>query len=503
VAIDGQRYFLLGANYPWINYGHDFGATAWGHNGVSAPLAAWWRPQDYTDSLGVRKVAGSAERAVSGSHSLRMTVNLVGGDPQLSKGEAYVDLRYHAPPGVASPANLDGIRLSCRVFAPPGSGGEASRPNGIQVFAKDDAWRGEYGTWVNIVPGAWNEVALTPSTIAPDHGSIEPGFDARRIVMLGVKIAIGTNSSARFQGDFWLDVFTADERMWFDFEDASQADKDFAEMAAKGVRVARWFVFGDGRAAPKFEADGGVATGGSTYDRYFMDDVDEALAAAQRHHVKLVLVLLDFHWCDNPKTDNGVHLGGHADVIVDLAKRVAFVENAVAPLVRHCRAAPAVLAWDVINEPEWAITITSGASLGQPVPLDAMRDLVRRVSDVVHREAPCQLVTLSSASRKWLRLWQGLGLDFYQYHYYDWMEGDSPFDVICRDLGLDKPCILGEFPTQGSAIPPATYLDKSLSNGYGGALAWSYRAGDQWSDFPTVHLNEWVRVHPTCPVVLP
>lgn len=32
-----DRQFVVGANYPWLNYGQDFGASAWGHNGISNP----------------------------------------------------------------------------------------------------------------------------------------------------------------------------------------------------------------------------------------------------------------------------------------------------------------------------------------------------------------------------------------------------------------------------------------------------------------------------------
>ena len=34
---DSGYWYLLGVNYPWLNYGHDFGTTAWGHDGVSSP----------------------------------------------------------------------------------------------------------------------------------------------------------------------------------------------------------------------------------------------------------------------------------------------------------------------------------------------------------------------------------------------------------------------------------------------------------------------------------
>lgn len=35
-----DRPFVVGANYPWLNYGQDFGTSAWGHNGISNPLSA-------------------------------------------------------------------------------------------------------------------------------------------------------------------------------------------------------------------------------------------------------------------------------------------------------------------------------------------------------------------------------------------------------------------------------------------------------------------------------
>jgi len=36
IQVGGGQPYLLGINYPWLNYGHDFGTTAWGHDGVSS-----------------------------------------------------------------------------------------------------------------------------------------------------------------------------------------------------------------------------------------------------------------------------------------------------------------------------------------------------------------------------------------------------------------------------------------------------------------------------------
>src|SRR4051812_23900057 len=50
--------YLVGLNYPWLGYGHDFGATLWGHDGVSAPESQRTVEADfaYLQSQGVKVV---------------------------------------------------------------------------------------------------------------------------------------------------------------------------------------------------------------------------------------------------------------------------------------------------------------------------------------------------------------------------------------------------------------------------------------------------------------
>jgi len=494
ISYCGKNWYLLGINYPWINYGHDFGDTAWGHNGVSAVLAGWWRQQTYTDSQGITKVMGSSERAYTGGHSLKLSANLIGSDLYISKGEAFVDLRYHAPPGVQVPVNLKGIILRCWIYAPTGSSGEPNHPNGLQIFVKDENWRSKYGAWVNIQEGQWNEVALAPSSETPPDGYMDKDFDPTRIVMVGVKVGTGTGASARFQGAFYLDSFRVGDNVWFDFENPTVAEQDFANMASH-IRVVRWFVFGDGRAAPEFDQNG-MVTG---FDPYFYDDMDVVLAAARTHGIYLILVLFDFHLCDTAKMESGVRLGGHADLITNPTKRQSFIDKALKPMLSRYRGHSHILAWEVMNEPEWAMTIDGGGTVGQPVPRKAMQDFARAIVQSV--KATGQLVTLGSASRKWLSLWEDTGLDFFQYHYYDWMETETPLDVHYEQLGLNnKPCILGEFPTKGSKINVGTYLEKAWSNDLAGALAWSFRAGDQASEFSPMPFKQWQQAHLNAPV---
>ena len=76
-----------------------------------------------------------------------------------------------------------------------------------------------------------------------------------------------------------------------------------------------------------------------------------------------------------------------------------------------------------------------------------------------------------------------LGLDFYQVHWYDSVEAAAPLKRPVSKLGLDRPVLLGEFPTRGSTVPPADVLVTTQSAGYSGALAWSMFAEDDFTDW--------------------
>ncbi|HBL16571.1 MAG TPA: hypothetical protein DD417_07400 [Elusimicrobia bacterium] len=268
---------------------------------------------------------------------------------------------------------------------------------------------------------------------------------------------------------------------------------DLAFLKSKGVASIRWFLLGDGRAAPEFDAQGRV-TG---FDAKFYADVDAALELAQQNGISVIFVLLDFHLFD-PRSDvNGVQLGGRASLVNDPKLAETFFANALRPLLQRYGKHPAILAWDVINEPE--LRMKGGGwnpFTARTLKFDAMRDFVARTAAMVHAETS-QYVTLGSYKRSNLEFWKGMGFDFYQYHYYEYMELWDPLDVRYDSLGLDKPCILGEFGTKGGRRGIESYLDTMLRNGFAGAYAWSLRAEDDKSDFRSVadRAAAWIKSH--------
>lgn len=275
-------------------------------------------------------------------------------------------------------------------------------------------------------------------------------------------------------------------------ESRKQVDADFAYLKNHGVHVVRWFLFGDCRAAPEFDGTGKV-TG---FDDHFYTDLDAAVEIAQKHNVYLIFVLLDFHLADKAKHVNGVQLGGRSQIVTDAKARQSFLNNAVKPLLQRYGQNPYVIAWDVINEPEGAMDMDGGRWVPDAVPPAAMQGFVKEVVECIHANAS-QHATLGSASRRWLNRWVNTGLDFYQYHYYDKMEKQYPLDYSCARLALDKPCILGEFPTDNTGRTITQYLDTVRRRGHAGSLAWSYRAGDKFSSFREVarEFKAWSIAH--------
>lgn len=486
---------MAGVNYPWAGYGHDIGKNEWGHDGF---ITGGWTYQTYPNSQGFTDVRRCIEQAHSGRASLCVTTNLVGKHPNKSRGEVFLDLRNHPSPGASVPVDLKDGTADCWLYLPPGSAGNPSAPNGVQLIFKSDEekWWSFYTPWTNIQPdweGRW--VKITANLSGP-AGYKDALFDATKVIAIGLKVAINDQSTATLKGSIYLDdyVLNTSPPITFDFEQL-EVERDFMTLrqVLRGcrTRVVRVFIFADGRASPDFAPNGEVLG----FDDYFFQDFDALLTAAKRQNLLLMPVLLDFWWCDSSRFVNGVQLGGHSDIIRDTAKRQTFLDNALKPLVQKYRTNRQILAWDVVNEPEWAMKeVPKDFGVGDPVTIQEMRDFVRLCTETIHTSSSHE-VTVGSARLPWLlAYWQGLGIDLYQFHWYDHLGDPFPWPPY-TELGLDKPCIIGEVPTATANTQFSTeqYLRAACEGGYHGLLVWSYRASDDFTDFYSAapQLKKW------------
>jgi hypothetical protein len=258
--------------------------------------------------------------------------------------------------------------------------------------------------------------------------------------------------------------------------DLPLVEAQLVELAAHGVRALRWFLLCDGRAGVRFAPDG-TPLG---YDGALERDVDAALGLAGRAGLQVVFVVLDFHWCRRRRVHRRVPLGGHARVLRDDRRRAALLDRVLDPLLQRFGDAPEVLAWDLMNEPEW---VTFGLGTWRPwaVTRSQMRAYLAGGVERVHARTR-HLATVGSASTRWLGLVRGLGLDVYQPHWYDALDSRAPLSHTVSGLELDRPAWLGELPTRGSRHRPRALLEAARRAGYAGAFFWSARASDRRTD---------------------
>ncbi len=284
-----------------------------------------------------------------------------------------------------------------------------------------------------------------------------------------------------------------------------RVEADFQLMEDSGVQITRWFVFGDGRSAIRTSSDGTP----SGLDEHVLADFDEAISIARRHKIYVIFVLFDFLLLEPKSVKDGVAMGGRREWIVDERKRKALIETVIIPLMQRYGKEPIVAAWEVMNEPEWAMRIRLRNKTHQ-VKIAEMQLFVSEIVQAIHSLSD-RPVTVGSASPGYLKYWHRVGLDLYQYHFYPQVEGRlfPSAQHSHAALGLDKPLILGEFPTQQPLTQTVDYLDKALANGCAGALGWSLRATDKYSNAQNglSPLIGWSRKHkssaPSSPAVAP
>ena len=250
-----------------------------------------------------------------------------------------------------------------------------------------------------------------------------------------------------------------------------------APLSDLGVEVVRWFVLTDGRAGLRDDAGGGLLG----LDAFVLRDLDAAVDEVERAGLRAIFVLLDFHWFRPARVVHGVQTGGRRSIAIDPAQRSLLLDHVIRPILERCGTHPAIAAWDVINEPEWVTRTTRFNPWSSRVARSNMRTFIGAIVDLIH-QVTVHAATVGCASTRSLPLVRGLELDLYQAHWYDKLDRRAPLCRPVADLGLDRPLLLGEFPTRGSVRSPSDIIATARANGYAGALSWSVLANDMASD---------------------
>jgi len=248
---------------------------------------------------------------------------------------------------------------------------------------------------------------------------------------------------------------------------------EFKRLHDCGVATVRWFLFADGRGG--FETQAGIPTGP---DGFLFHDVETLLELAKAAKLKLCFSLIDYLWMKDPEAKTGLH--DHRRVLQFAAGREAFLHCVLIPLFRKFRAHPGIFAWEIANEPEWAIR-EFNLQPGSKMPLADFRAFAGEIVRAVH-EFSALPATLGSARLSWLRAWDDLDLDIYQAHFYPSLESGGTFKLaeqLKKLRLLNKPLWIGELPAQDSSTPDyslETALNCCRQSGLIGAAVWRWTA---------------------------
>jgi hypothetical protein len=262
---------------------------------------------------------------------------------------------------------------------------------------------------------------------------------------------------------------------------------DLKDMQSNGVDVIRWWMLqeleGD---AVAFDANGNPTGSGGT----LIADIQAALDLAAQVGVHYNFTLFSFDDFRPSGSDHGATIHGLNPIIADTAKRAALmnVVKTVAQTVESSPRRDRVASWDVINEPEWAISGSdpygdpafSPNSGYEAATFAQMETFVSDTVSTLHANSSAP-VTVGSAAIKWAKAWSKVGLDYYTFHMYDWVNQYYPYNRTLASYGvMGRPVVMGEFPLAGlaavngnAAVPYATMVDTLFNVGYAGAMGWA------------------------------
>jgi len=361
----------------------------------------------------------------------------------------------------------------------PGSGGDPGS-GGEPGSGGDPGSGGESGSGGD--PGSGGSNPGTGGGCPVDECPMPSGlvYDCKQRFALGINYAWHT-----FAGDFggipdWSQGGVSDAQATYSAE--------LGQMATNGVSVVRWWMFPDFRGAGVEFDSSDNPSGISSAAR---DDILTALDLAEVNDLHLVLTIFSFDNFRPDRTDNGIFVRGMSPMVSNASRRATLVNNVVRPVAQAAALssnAHRLLGWDVINEPEWAVSPTGSAPGNQdftpntelePVTLADMKALINESMAVLHQETPDALVSVGWAAAKWAWAFSDVNVDFHQPHIYGWVNEYWPYTLAPGDLGYgSKPIVMGEFSLAQMPFDTNDTFGQVLNswwdNGYAGAWPWQF-----------------------------
>lgn len=170
----------------------------------------------------------------------------------------------------------------------------------------------------------------------------------------------------------------------------------FREMRDHGGNSFRLWLHTNGASTPEFQGIGAdaivVGPGPGA-----IDDLRAILDLAYAYDIGLMLCLWSFDMLHTDQYGAAV-TSRNRPLLTDETRLQSYIDNALVPMVNALRGHPAILAWEIFNEPEGMSTQFGWTRAAHRVPMSDIQRFVNRTAGAIKRSDPNAYVTNGSWS---------------------------------------------------------------------------------------------------------